>query len=143
MRIGLKHVDELPKGFWKWPHIDPVKEWACKGDGSIVVETDFLDRVEALRKAVNRPLIITSGYRSPEYNVRVAESGPNGPHTTGRAVDIAIYGEHLHETVWHAMRLGFQGFGLAQKLGSAPANRFLHLDDLTQPQFTRPLFWTY
>jgi hypothetical protein len=142
VRIALNNVDDLPKDFWQWPHIDPVKEWACKGTGKIVVETDFLDRLEALRKTVGHPLIINSGYRSPEYNNRVAETGTTGPHTTGRAVDIRIYGPRALNLVFHAVRLGFQGIGLSQK--GPFANRFVHLDDLPGDGDTpRPFVWTY
>ena len=127
---------------WRWPHVDPLSEWACKGTGRIVVETEFLDRVERLRLAYARPLIITSGYRSPEHNRQVSTTGDDGPHTTARAVDIRVYGTWALDLIRRAIDEGFTGVGVAQK--GAQERRYIHLDDLPdaadQP---RPWIWSY
>lgn len=142
MRIEFKSAADIPAGFWKWKNIDPAREWASKGNGSLLVETDFLDRVQKLRGMFGLPLIITSGYRDPAYNAQVAETGTTGPHTTGRAVDIRIYGHHAYELVALAMASGFTGIGLSQK--GEQTKRFVHLDDLRNgPGSPRPWVWTY
>jgi zinc D-Ala-D-Ala carboxypeptidase len=141
MRVSLASVKDLRPDQWHWPHVDPAKEWACKGTGKIVIETDFLDRFEKLRRMFGGPLIITSGYRSPEHNLKVAESGAGGPHTTGRAVDIRIYGEHAIALVHLALEIGFTGVGVSQK--GEQARRYIHLDDLQKPAFPRPMIWSY
>lgn len=142
MRHEFPNASAIPAGFWKWPHIDPAREWASKGNGSLVVETDFMNQLEKLRQMFGRPLIITSGYRDPAYNAQVAETGNDGPHTTGRAVDIRIYGTHAFELITLALALGgFTGIGLSQK--GEQAKRFVHLDDLRPPQYPRPWVWTY
>lgn len=142
MRVEFSSVAELPPGFWQWPHIDPAREWACKGTGQIVVETAFLDRIEQLRARLLRPLIITSGYRSPEHNARVSSTGRSGPHTTARAVDIRVYGLHALELLDEALLSGFTGFGVKQH--GPHAGRFLHLDDLPAASGRpRPYLWSY
>lgn len=123
---------------WRWPHFSP-DELRCKGDGTLRMSASFLDRLEKLRVAYGKPLVITSAYRSPEYNQKVAETGADGPHTTGHAVDIATSGQDALLILQLALGLGFTGFGLNQK----GMSRFIHLDDLARPDFPRPALWTY
>ena len=47
--------------------------------------------LEELRLRCNEPIIINSGYRSPEVN-RLAGGAKNSNHLTGCAVDIRTYG---------------------------------------------------
>jgi uncharacterized protein YcbK (DUF882 family) len=69
--------------------------------------------------------------------MRVSTTGPNGPHTTGRATDFGISHVRALELLRHAVGMAFTGIGINQK-GSG---RFIHLDDLdTVP---RPHIWTY
>lgn len=102
---------------------------------------DFMHRLDRLRLYLGRPLVVVSGYRCPAYNQRVATTGPQGPHTTGRAVDIAVNGMLTFQLLGQAIGLGFTGFGLKQS--GDPAARFVHLDDLGGPDYPRPRVWTY
>ena len=59
--------------------------YLCKMD-----ET-FMMYLEELREKFSKPLYLSSGFRCPAHNRKVSSSGsPNGPHTTGKAVDILI-----------------------------------------------------
>jgi len=144
MRL-FKSVDDLPVGFWRWPHVHPAREWADHQSGELIVVPEFLDLFEQLREAMGRPLIITSGYRTPEHNKAVSSTGGNGPHTHGRAADILIYGTQAYRMMKIAIDLGFTGFGFEQNLNLSPNRRYLHLDTLTPahgfPQ--RPNIWSY
>lgn len=123
----------------RWPNFSE-DELACKGDGTLSMNCAFMDRLQALRDAYGKPMIVTSGYRSPEYNATISKTGTDGPHTTGRAVDIAIRGREAYVLLSLAIELGFTGIGVSQK-GEA---RFLHLDDLTAEEgFPRPWIWSY
>ena len=135
-------ADAIPAGYWRWPHVDPAKEWACKGTGQVGVDIHFLDQFEKLRRMMGTALIISSGYRSPQYNNEVSDTGSSGPHTTGRAVDIRIYGDRALALVALAISLGYSGVGVSQK-NKIPHKRFIHLDNLTQPAFPRPTIWSY
>lgn len=103
---------------------------------------DFMTRLELLRAELDMPLVLSSAFRCPAYNAAVSNSGRTGPHTTGRAVDIAISGKPVVALVAAALSLGFTGFGFKQD-GAAMAGRFVHLDDLQAPAYPRPRIWTY
>ena len=137
--IEARHYTLLDPGVWVWPHFS-AKELACKGDGSIRMDTIFLDILELVRARYGRPMIVTSGYRSPAYNMKVSTTGPEGPHTTGQAVDIAVRGQDALDLLGVALSLGLSGIGVKQHGPS----RFIHLDNLgattTRP---RPTIWTY
>jgi hypothetical protein len=47
--------------------------------------------LEPLRTIVRKPIIVTSGYRSPQLNAAVG-GRPNSQHTTGNAADIIVPG---------------------------------------------------
>ena len=125
---------------WHWNNFS-VDELKCKGTGKYPDMTPeiaaFMDRLQGIRDVAKFPLIISSGYRAPEHNSRVSKTGKTGPHTTGRAVDIAIRGEEAFVLVRLAMLHGMTGVGISQK----GKTRFIHLDDLTDGP--RPRIWSY
>ena len=99
----------------------------------------FMNRLVSLRRVYDRPIILNSAYRCPRYNNVVSDTGVNGPHTTGRAVDIRIYGHYAWELMQIAFDMQFTGVGIHQK-GDYPG-RFVHLDDLDSE--LRPRVWSY
>lgn len=133
-------LDDIQETDWRWPHF-ARDELKCKGNGECRMSPDFMDRLEKLREQYGKPLTISSGYRSPDYNQQVSTTGEDGPHTHGRAVDILIAGGEAYELLKLAMEAGFTGFGIKQK-GSG---RFVHMDDLTPADgfTTRPWVWSY
>ena len=115
-------------------------ELKCKcGCNQAKMDRAFLDSLNVLREAYGKPVIITSGYRCPKHNSNVSTTGPNGPHTTGMAVDVKCSGTDAYNLVMHAMRLGFTGIGVRQN--GPHENRFIHLDMLEGN--VRPWVWTY
>lgn len=127
----------IPAGFWRWPHFNPATEWACKGDGTILIVPEFMDRLEQLRTRCGFPLPITSGYRSPAYNAVVSSTGDDGPHTTGKAADIRVEGVHAFTLISIALQMGFTGLGIQQK--GPRDSRYIHLDDAHDV----PALWSY
>lgn len=103
------------------------------------MDRDFLETLEEIREALGIPLYVTSGYRCPEYNMLVSNTGRKGPHTTGKAVDIAIAGTHAYKLVSVAMYHGIQGIGVKQH--GSYGSRFIHLDQLFNEY--RPRIWSY
>jgi uncharacterized protein YcbK (DUF882 family) len=85
------------------------------------------------------PVTITSGYRCPEHNMAVGDSGASGPHTTGRAVDIAVSRDRASRLVKAALGMGFMGIGLKQH--GPESGRFVHLDTLASR--AGQIIWTY
>lgn len=126
-----------------WKHFRR-EEFRCRGGdccgGSNLVADDFVDMLDRLREACGFPFPITSGYRCSTHNQRVSSSGPNGPHTSGRAADIAVSHERAFRVVQLALQMGFTGVGVQQKGGG----RFIHLDTLENgPGRPRPTIWSY
>lgn len=106
------------------------------GSGEEYMDRSFLANLDALRHKCGFPFIITSGYRSPEYNNRVSSTGLTGPHTTGSAVDIAVSRENAYILLREAFEMDcFNGVGLQQKGGG----RFIHLDSIEGPK----RLWSY
>jgi uncharacterized protein YcbK (DUF882 family) len=142
MIIRVDHWRDVEAlGTWVWPRFDP-KLMACPHCQRLELDGDFMDRLSVLREEIGRPLVETSGYRCPEHNAVVSSSGRDGPHTTGRAVDINIWGGDVIELTARAHRLGFTGIGWRQ-VGSF-GKRIVHLDDLERTEGRpRPWAWTY
>jgi uncharacterized protein YcbK (DUF882 family) len=105
----------------------------------MAIPQSFLDKLEDLRTAYNKPIIVTSGYRCPLHNASVSKTGTSGPHTKG-AVDIAVSGTNAHDLLQHAMTIGFTGVGISQR--GNHKTRFIHLDDLPVGEL-RPWIWSY
>jgi uncharacterized protein YcbK (DUF882 family) len=101
-----------------------------------------MDRLQSLRTQYNKPMVVTSGYRCPDYNARISSTGRDGPHTHGRAADIAVVGNQARNVVGMAITRGFTGIGVKQN--GPHDGRFIHLDDL-QDGFAgpRPWMWSY
>lgn len=118
------------------------QELACRHCNIERMDPVTMDRLIGLRQVLNFPLVVTSGYRCPVHNQAVSSTGPNGPHVTGRAIDLRIYGHRAFELVKLATLHGFTGIGISQ--GGAHARRFIHLDDLpNSPARLRPWVWDY
>jgi zinc D-Ala-D-Ala carboxypeptidase len=124
-----------------WPHFRAA-ELVCRHCQTHHMQAEFMERLEGLRAAFGRPLVLSSAYRCGVYNTRVSSTGLQGPHTTGRACDIRISGPAAYELLALAVDLGFTGIGVQQK--GPHGGRFLHLDDLAvSGQAPRPAVWSY
>jgi zinc D-Ala-D-Ala carboxypeptidase len=118
------------------------RELACKcgcGCGQDDMDEAYMAQLVFFRKAYGKPMILSSAFRCPRHNARVSSTGADGPHTTGRAVDILISGSAAHALVKLAFSLDFTGIGVRQN--GPHAARFIHLDTLDGP--VRPWIWTY
>ncbi len=119
-----------------WRHFTR-EEFACRHCGLNLIARDFVSRLDELRERFGRPLIVTSGYRCREHNAAVSTTGLNGPHTSGRAADLAVTRGEAYELMRLAFEMGFTGIGVQQK----GQGRFIHLDDLLIDE--RPMVWSY
>lgn len=121
------------------PHFSSA-ELECKCGCGMLPEQDFMNKVEGLRVAYGRSLRVSSAARCAKHNARVSSTGATGPHTTGRAIDLAVRGTEAWKVLEIAFQLGFTGIGVSQKGNS----RFIHLDDLPDgPNSPRPWVWSY
>lgn len=73
-----------------------LEEFKCK-DGSDIPNSALLNIVElarnleVLRTAINKPIVINSGYRSPKYNAKIG-GVKDSQHLRGTAADIRVAG---------------------------------------------------
>ena len=115
-----EHYADVPAAGWRWSSFSP-REIACKGTGKVLVNHDALDKLQALRDRLRKPLILTSAYRSPEHNRRVG-GARNSKHMEGIAFDVRMDNHDPHEFEAAARAVGFTGFGYYVKSG------FMHID---------------
>ena len=93
------------------------KELSCSHCGENKFDQKTLDALQDLREAIGKPLSLSSAYRCSVHNQNVSSSGPDGPHTTGQAVDILCSGKTAHEVLSFAMIRSsiWKGIGISQK----------------------------
>ena len=114
-------------------------ELRCTCCGENRMNESFLVRLQEIRDIFGVPMHISSAYRCPEWNARQSKTGTNGPHTTGRAVDVLVSGNDALRLIRIALERGITGVGVSQK--GEYTDRFLHIDDLTEG--IRPHTWSY
>lgn len=101
----------------------------------------FMEQLHYMRAEAGFPFIISSGFRCPEYNSLVSDSGLNGPHTKG-AADIKVYGERALKVIELGMKYGMTGIGVGQK--GPYITRFIHVDNMKADALhPRPWIWSY
>lgn len=116
----FRHFREVPEQLWRWPNFSPA-EIACRGTGQIKLHPEALDKLQALRDRLGKPLIIRSAYRSPEHN-RAVGGAKASKHMDGTAFDIAMVNHDPVAFETAARAVGFLGFGYYPRSG------FMHID---------------
>lgn len=84
----FRHFREVPESAWRWKNFSPA-EIACRGTGQLKLHPEALDKLQALRDRLGKPLIVRSAYRSPEHNHAVGGAKAS-KHMDGTAFDIAM-----------------------------------------------------
>jgi zinc D-Ala-D-Ala carboxypeptidase len=115
-----RHFREVPPHLWRWPNFSPA-EIACRGTGQLKLHPEALDKLQALRDRLGKPLIVRSAYRSPEHN-RAVGGAPRSKHMDGTAFDIAMTNHDPVAFEVAARAVGFLGFGFYPRSG------FMHID---------------
>lgn len=109
-------------------------EFLCKHCGAHGIKQELIDALEALRRMVQRPIVVTSGYRCPKHPVEKSKSKP-GYHAQGLAADITVSGMTPRQVYAYALHIAaFHGFGVDDN------KKYLHVDVRPGPQIAR---WTY
>ena len=114
------HFRDVPERDWRWPNFSPA-EIACRGTGQLKLNPEALDRLQALRDALGKPLIVLSAYRSHEHN-RAVGGAPRSKHMDGTAFDISMANHDPAAFEAAARAVGFLGFGFYPRSG------FMHID---------------
>ena len=120
MIINHIHYSRVDMSEWRWPNFQP-HELASKREGALMIDTDALDKLQALRTALGQPMTVVSAYRSPAHNKAVG-GAKNSYHMKAMAFDIAMHNHDPHEFERLARDAGFTGFGFY------PHKGFMHID---------------
>lgn len=113
----------------------------CSPDTADNMDNNFMNRLVYLRETCGFPFIVTSAYRCPDYNNKISSTGLTGPHTTGRAVDIAVQGMEQSALIKLAIAQGFEGVGI--RAHGPREDRFVHLDLGIASRKGRLIIFTY
>lgn len=74
-----------------------VKEFACKDGSQVVFIDDYLCTIlDILRNKLGKPIIVTSGYRTPWWNAK-CDGAKYSYHMRGMAADIKVNGMKAKE----------------------------------------------
>lgn len=126
---------------WKYFSLEELKCHCGKcGSTGLEMNNDFMLWIVDLREVCNFPFIVPSAYRCPAYNAQRSSTGLNGPHTTGKAMDIACRGVEAMYLMQEALNKAVCGLGVSQK----GEDRFIHLDRCGAIDgLPRPVSWSY
>ena len=116
----FRHFRDVPGHLWRWRNFSPA-EIACRGTGQLKLHPEALDRLQALRDRLGKPLILRSAYRSPVHN-KAVKGAPRSKHMDGTAYDIAMSNHDPVIFEAAAREVGFLGFGFYPRSG------FIHID---------------
>ena len=101
-----------------------VKEFACRdGSDKVLIDVDLVAKLQDLRTYLNKPITITSGYRTDSYNKQCG-GADNSYHLKGQAVDIYCSGvKPIVIALWAEFN-GLGGIGLYLDR----TQEFVHID---------------
>lgn len=136
---------DFPLSEWRWPNFSP-QEVASKGEGELLIDEASMDKLQRLRTALGKPLLITSAYRSAAHNARV-KGATNSQHRLGKAFDVMMTNQDPAAFERAARAAGFTGFGHYPKSGfmhidTGPARRWNDGSDFPKANVATPTFPT-
>lgn len=99
-----------------------VKEFACKdGSDKILIDMELVCLLQTIRKKIEFPIKIISGYRTETYNNSI-QGAKNSYHVKGMAADIQCDHINIYELAMLLVRIGFNCVIIY------PIKKFIHID---------------
>jgi len=90
----------------------------------------LIAKLQELRDLINKPIIVTSGYRCQQYNKSIGGYA-NSPHCEGLAADIYCKSVNIYDLAGRADLI-------FPRIGIYPDNNFIHVD-IVKPHPSK--FW--
>lgn len=101
-----------------------VREFACKdGSDKILIDSDLVELLQKIRNNFNKPVKITSGYRTVEHNKKVGGE-KNSYHLKGQASDFQVVGINPILVAMYCEKINAGGIGVYKN--------FTHIDTRTK-----------
>lgn len=124
----------------EWEKIKYFKasEFDCKslpGSGGTGMDYRLVDKLDRLRHAWGRPIVVNSGFRTPTHNASVGGK-PNSAHLRGLAADCRT--DDLRDAIKFAIFAAARGF---TRIGVDLKGKYVHLD--VDPSLPGPAIWFY
>ena len=122
------------------------RELECRCECGLIPDPQFIDQLQRLRDAYDRPMVITSGARCEEHDLYLnpgrTQGGPHVPYRGQCAVDVHVWGQRAYQLLMLAEAHKFWGLGVCQH--GAIQDRYIHLDNSWSfPGRPRPTVWSY
>lgn len=115
------YVDAYPGTLLGAEHFTGA-EFRCKdGTKEFLYCPNLIELLEKIRKRLNAPIIINSGYRTPEWNAKVG-GAECSYHVKGMAADIVVRGHTTKEVAKIASEI------LGNRGGVIRYTNFVHVD---------------
>lgn len=121
--LTLNHYDNVTAEQWPWQNFSPA-EMAVRGgpnQGSVILYVPAMDKLQALRSRLGKPLIVLSAGRDKAWNATVGGASKS-QHLAGKAFDISMANHDVEAFVEAAKACGFTGIGYYR------AQNFVHID---------------
>lgn len=104
-----------------------------QGSGQLM-DKNFLSMLDEIREIVGEPLIINSGFRTPQHNESLPDSKPDSSHLKGVAADIAVRNSRMRFKLLEAIhQVGISRIGIGK--------HFIHID--IDKDKHKKVIWTY
>ena len=116
-------------------------EFKCSYSGLCDMKPEFMDLLQQIRTAFNKPMFVSSGYRHFTHPKERTKAVP-GEHTHGLCCDVLISGPDVPHFLNWCYDLGVRRMGINQK--GDMNQRFIHIGigNRTLPQFPEAI-WSY
>ncbi len=113
------------------------REFVSPDTGEENMDYRMVHFLDIMRQILGFPLVITSGYRTPEYNAKIGGVADSA-HLRGLAVDIKCVSSF---TRWKIVNFVMNWYNGVEVRRAGIGDTFLHIDiDSSLPN---PVMWTY
>ena len=127
--MAIEAYSLLKNGNQKLSEHFKVREFRCKdGSDPVFIDTELIDILEDIRVHFDKPVTITSGFRTASHNKSVS-GATYSQHCYGKAADIQVQGISVETVYAYADKLlGNAGGCGIYPPGLGRANGWVHVD---------------